>query len=95
MANPATSGAALTGLFEQVADAVSYFDTIATTSTASTLRAALGLPCGVSSVLFSVNAPGVLPRLYNAANTANLRCDVAARKTAAPALPPLPPDWQH
>ncbi|PNW80867.1 hypothetical protein CHLRE_07g332901v5 [Chlamydomonas reinhardtii] len=95
VANPATSGAALTGLFEQVADAVSYFDTIATTSTASTLRAALGLPCGVSSVLFSVNAPGVLPRLYNAANTANLRCDVAARKTAAPALPPLPPDWQH
>ncbi|KAG2440707.1 hypothetical protein HXX76_003564 [Chlamydomonas incerta] len=93
LANPATSGAALTALFEAVADAVSFFDTIATTSTASTLRSALGLPCGVSSVLFAVNAPGVLPRLYNAANTVNLRCEVAARKTAGPALPPVPPDW--
>ncbi|KAG2441963.1 hypothetical protein HYH02_009757 [Chlamydomonas schloesseri] len=93
IASPPTSGVALVGMFEAVADAVSYFDTIATTSTASTLRSALGLPCGVSSVLFSVNAPGVLPRLYNAANTVNLRCEVAARKTAGPMLPPLPPDW--
>ncbi|KXZ45513.1 hypothetical protein GPECTOR_54g255 [Gonium pectorale] len=91
IAAPATSGAALTGLFRSAPEALTYFNAVAEPGTAGTLRSALGLTCNISSVAFALNTqPLATARLFDAANTPGLRCDVTARSDAAAPLPPPP-----
>ncbi|KAL6749207.1 hypothetical protein V8C86DRAFT_2853452 [Haematococcus lacustris] len=70
--NPPTTGAKVAFIFNTIADATTYWGNVATPSVATTITAALALPCGLSTVTFTVS--GFPSESYNQNNLQALQC---------------------